>query len=107
MTRSEQPLQYMAYNPQHQTEVKGNFFNLSKKNKGEGVHWNNRQNNQTQGREALRDGTRRDRARVFDCPDSEQYYIEIEVWSSLYSNEKSMIDGENDTRIACDKSIEP
>ena len=33
--------------------------------------------------------------------------IEIEVWSSLYSNEKSMIDGENDTRIACDKSIEP
>ena len=43
----------------------------------------------------------RDRASVFDGLDSKQH-IKIEVWSSIYSNEKSMIDGENDTRIACE-----
>ena len=42
----------------------------------------------------------RDRASVFDGLASEQH-IKIEVWSSSYSNEKSMIDGENDTRTAC------
>jgi hypothetical protein len=88
MTWSEQPLQSMAYNPQRHTVAKRAIsLNSPRRIKGKGfieIKRQNNRNNQTQGEEALRGGTRRDRARVFDCPDSEQYCIEIEVWSSLY-----------------------
>ena len=68
MTWSEQPPQYMAFNLQ--------FIISSRRIKGKGfieIKRQNNRNNQTQGEEALRGGTRRDRARVFDCPDSAQY----------------------------------
>ena len=76
MTRSEQPLHYMAYNPQRHTVAKRAIsLNSPRRIKGKGfieIKRKNNRNNQTQGREALRDGTRRDRARVFDCLNSEQ-----------------------------------
>ena len=65
------------------TAIYWQFITVQKGRGGGSLKQNNR-NNQTQGEEALRDGPRRDRERVFDCPDSEQYCIEIEVWSSLY-----------------------
>ena len=78
----------MAYNPQRHTVAKRAIsLNSPRRIKGKGfieIKRQNNRNNQTQGGEALRDGTRRDRSRVFDCPVSEQYCIEIEVRSSLY-----------------------
>ena len=79
MTRSEQPLQYMAYNQQRHTAIKRAIsLNSPRRIKGKGfieIKRQNNRNNQTQGEEALRDGTRRGRARVFDCTDSAQYIL--------------------------------
>ena len=79
MTRSEQPLHYMAYNPQRHTVAKRAIsLNSPRRIKGKGfieIKRKNNRNNQTQGEEALRGGTRRGNARVFDCPDSAQYIL--------------------------------
>jgi hypothetical protein len=49
MTWPEQPLQYMAFNPQRHTVVRVNFFNQVQEERkgGGGIHLNNRENNRS------------------------------------------------------------
>ncbi len=101
------------YGPQRPTEIEGNLqFITSPRRKGRGgvieIKGKIIEIIKLKGGVALgwlEGGIRRDRARVFDCPYSEQY-IEIEVWSSIRMRIRMVIGSENDTRISFDL-IEP